>query len=121
MEWTTTELATIGATEELLIRTVRADGTLRRWTPIWVVESEGELYVRSAYGPSAAWYRHARAGGAQVRAGTAEFPVALEPVDDANTRVDDGYRRKYASQPSSVQQMISDIAVPTTSRLVKRD
>ncbi|GAA4182366.1 DUF2255 family protein [Gryllotalpicola kribbensis] len=119
MTWTTAEVATIGATEEILITTPHADGTPRRWVPIWVVESDGELFVRSAYGSTAAWYRHALASGARVRVGTVEYPVTLEPVQGANTRIDEGYRRKYARQPSSMQQMIGPVAAPTTARLIR--
>jgi hypothetical protein len=119
MVWTNAEVATIGTAEEIVITTPRSDGTLRNWVPIWVVESNGELFVRSAYGPAAAWYRHALATGARIRAGAAEYAVTLEPAQDANDRVDDGYRRKYASQPSSMRQMIGDVASPTTARLAK--
>jgi hypothetical protein len=55
--WTSEELDTIGAAEELEIAGLRADGTLRRTTTIWVVRDGDDVYVRSAYGPASAWFR----------------------------------------------------------------
>ena len=37
--WSAEELERIGRAEELEIATKRADGTLRRWVPIWVVRA----------------------------------------------------------------------------------
>ena len=61
-EWTREELNKIGTAEELEIASLRRDGTLRKPTTIWVVRVGDDLYVRSAYGPTSAWFR-----GAQVR------------------------------------------------------
>ncbi len=41
------ELERIGRAEELQIATKRADGTLRREVPIWVVRAAGQVYVRT--------------------------------------------------------------------------
>ena len=60
--WTSDELNKIGAAEELEIATLRRDGTLRKPVIIWVARVGGDLYVRSAYGRTAAWFR-----GVQVR------------------------------------------------------
>ena len=48
--WTPDELAKIGAAEELLIASLRRDGTLRNPVTIWVVRHGGDLYVRSVNG-----------------------------------------------------------------------
>jgi NADP-dependent 3-hydroxy acid dehydrogenase YdfG len=60
--WTQPELARIEATDELQIAALRRDGTLRKPVTIWGVRAGDDLYVRSAYGHTAAWYR-----GTQLR------------------------------------------------------
>lgn len=55
--WTSDELERIGATEELEITPLAADGTARRTVPIWVVRAGDELYVRSWRGTSGGWFR----------------------------------------------------------------
>jgi hypothetical protein len=55
--WTDDELNKIDAAEELEIAALREDGTSRKPVTIWVVRVEDGVYVRSAYGTSAAWYR----------------------------------------------------------------
>jgi hypothetical protein len=44
--WTSEELSEIGTAEELRIRSLRRDGTLRSQTTIWVVRHGEDLYVR---------------------------------------------------------------------------
>ena len=58
-EWTRDELDKIGTAEELKIASLRRDGTLRKPTTIWVVRVGDDLYIRSAYGPTSAWFRGA--------------------------------------------------------------
>jgi hypothetical protein len=73
--WTADQLNRIGDSEELQLASRRSDGTRSRFTTMWVVRTGGELYVRSAGGPSRPWYRHAqasrrgwiRAGGTAAR------------------------------------------------------
>jgi hypothetical protein len=48
--WTSDELNTIGAAEELDLGSVRRDGTLRNPGTIWVVRHGDDLYVRSVNG-----------------------------------------------------------------------
>jgi hypothetical protein len=48
--WSANELEQIGTAEELRISASRADGTLRREVPVWVVRVSGQVYVRT-------WYR----------------------------------------------------------------
>src|SRR5712691_7984753 len=69
--WTSDELNKIGAEEELESASLRADGTLRKPTTIWVVRHGDDLYVRSVNGRCSAWFcgthvrheRHIKAGG----------------------------------------------------------
>jgi hypothetical protein len=55
--WTSDELSTIGAAEELQIAPVRGDGTLRNPVTIWMVRVGDGLYVRSWRGPIGGWFR----------------------------------------------------------------
>ena len=60
--WTSEELSKIGTAEELRIRSLRRDGTLRSPTIIWVVRQGEDLYVRPVNGRTSGWFR-----GTQVR------------------------------------------------------
>ena len=96
--WTSDELARIAAADELEIETRRADGTLRKAVPVWVVRHDAELYVRSYKGGGAAWFRavqalpeeHVRADGV---AKDVTFAAVVE--DEVNEHVDAAYRAKY--------------------------
>ncbi|MEV6895593.1 DUF2255 family protein [Kribbella sp. NPDC051137] len=120
MAWNLEDLQAIGESEELQISSYRRDGSLRRWTTIWVVRVADELYVRSAYGPDGAWYRNAmRTRRARVRVGGIESDVTLEqvPDQDMNARVETAYREKYRSQPGALRPMVTSPASETTVRL----
>ena len=60
--WTKDQLNKIGAAEELQIASFWRDSTLRNPRTIWVVRLGDDLYVRSVYGRTSAWFR-----GTQVR------------------------------------------------------
>ncbi len=45
--WTSDELTTIGAADELELASLRRDGTLRKPVTIWVVRYGDDLYVRA--------------------------------------------------------------------------
>jgi len=86
--WSTEDLEQIGRAEELQIATRRADGTLRRWVPIWVVCVGDQVYVRTWYRRDNGWFGHVL-----------------------------GSRRARIRGPS-VDGMTSDTAAATTMRLV---
>jgi hypothetical protein len=73
--WTSEELSKIGTAEELRIRSLRRDGTLRRPTIIWVVRHGEDLYVRPVNGRTSGWFRgtqerlegHIQCGGVDQR------------------------------------------------------
>jgi hypothetical protein len=95
--WTSDELSTIEAADELEIASQRRDGTLRDPVTIWVVRHGDDLYVRSMNGPTGAWFR-----GAQLRhegriwAGGVEKDVAFADADPTlNDQIDAAYRSKY--------------------------
>ena len=122
--WSAQDLARIGGADELNIAAVRADGSLRRPTTIWVVADGDDLYVRSAYTASAAWYRATRVRHeGHISAGGAERDVTFADVTDpaVNDRVDAAYRAKYRRYPSSyTDSVVSASARSTTIRLVPR-
>jgi hypothetical protein len=56
--WPPEELERIGRADDLRIAVKRADGTLRRWVPIWVVDVGGQAYVRTWYRRDDGWFGH---------------------------------------------------------------
>jgi hypothetical protein len=120
MAWRSDQLDRIAGSEELEITTTRADGTPRRWTPIWVVRVGDGLYIRSAAGRGSDWYRHATEHHrARVRAGGVEADVTLPPVDDQalNALVTAAYRAKYSNQASWLAPFLKAPATEATLRL----
>jgi hypothetical protein len=121
--WTPDELHRIGAADELHIAPSHPDGSLRRYTTIWVVRVGDDLYVRSYRGPGGAWYRTAQASHTgRIRAGGVERDVSFARPDDAiRTAVDEAYRTKYGRYGDTyVVPMVSDDAAITTLRLTPR-
>ena len=111
----------LAGAEEIVIGFVRPDGTSGS-TPIWDVEVDDQLYVRSAGGTSGGWYRRLRANpDGEVHLGKRVYTVRVEPVNDPETlsKVTDAYIRKY--QGSSLLRMFSTAeAVAATPRLMAR-
>ena len=124
--WTSNELDTIGAADELRIAARRGDGTLRNPTTIWVVRVGDDLYVRSAYGRNTAWFR-----GTQLRhegrigADGVEKDVAFVDVDQADKaihdQIDAAYRSKYRRYPERFVNPVANAeARSVTIKLVPR-
>ncbi|HEY2600821.1 MAG TPA: DUF2255 family protein [Thermoleophilaceae bacterium] len=113
-------LDALDASVEVDMLTPRRDGSTSR-RPIWVVVADGEAYVRSYRGASAAWYRRALADGvAALEVDGRTIDVELEPIRDADVdqRVSEGYRAKYGEQsPGPTDAMVSPEVVETTLRL----
>jgi hypothetical protein len=119
--WTSSELDALAAATELRISTRRADGTLRRAVPIWVVRVGDGIYVRSYRGPEGGWFRHATADGvAHIRAGTITREVTVTPAGaTARAEIDQAYRTKYGSFGRAyVNPMTAGPAAATTLQLV---
>jgi len=122
--WSPDELERIGTAEELHIATSRADGTLRRAVPIWVVGVSGQVYVRTWYRRDCGWFGHAvNARRARIRVPGLEADIAVEDVgdDQAELRasVDAAYRAKYGRYgETTVDRMVSDDAAASTLRLI---
>ena len=122
--WTRDELNKIGTAEELEIASLRRDDTLRNPVTIWVVRLGDDLYVRSVYGRTAAWFR-----GAQVRhegriqAGGVDKDVTFveaDPDSALNDQLDAAYRSKYGYSSSAVSDITSATARAATIKLVPR-
>lgn len=119
--WTSDELSKIDAADELHIQSRRRDGTLRRPRTIWVVRLGNDLYVRSVYGPTSAWYRGTQSSHAgHIGAGGVEKDVTFEDAALANANdIDAAYRTKYRRYAANiVETVISPQARATTLRLV---
>jgi hypothetical protein len=121
--WTNDEFSRVGGAEELQIASNRRDGTLSRPRTIWVVPYDGDLYVRSVNGPSAAWYRgtQVRHEG-HIRAGGVDRDVAFEDADHSlDDEIDAAYRTKYHRYAKSITDATtSPGARSTTIRLLPR-
>jgi hypothetical protein len=95
--WTPQELQRIGAAEELRLASRRPDGSLRPYVTMWVVWADGNVYVRSAYGPDNPWYRHATDSGAgRILAGGIERDVSFAQASpEVQDDIDAAYHAKY--------------------------
>ena len=124
--WSPEELERINGAEELRIATERADGTLRRDVPVWVVIVGGQVYVRTWYRRGDGWFGHA-VDARRARIGVAGLAadVAVEDVGDDESglraSVDAAYSVKYGRYgEATVDRMVSDAAAAATLRLVRR-
>ncbi len=121
MIWSPDQLALIDPATELEIAVRQADGGLHRWTPIWVVSVEGQVYVRTWYRRDSGWYGRARRSRqARVRVPGLKADVSIEDVgtkapDSLRSGIDDAYRVKYGSR--GAESMITPAAQATSLRL----
>jgi hypothetical protein len=121
--WTSDELSKIGNAEELLIASLRSDGTLRKPVIIWVVRIGDDLYVRSANGRDSAWFRGVRIRyEGQIHAGGVEKDVTfVEQVDpQINDQIDAAYLAKYRRYPQYVSPMVTPDVRAATIKLMPR-
>jgi hypothetical protein len=121
--WTSDELTTIGAAEELKISSLRRDGTLRKPVTIWVVRDGDDLYVRSVRGSEGAWFHgvQERHEG-HIQAGGIDRDVRFEDADHAiDDELDGIYRAKYQQYPANVVgSIVTPAARSTTLKLTPR-
>ena len=122
--WTYDELEKVGAAEELKIASLRADGTISRWTIIWVVRLGDDLFVRSYLGRRSSWFRRALASHeGQISAGGVAKDVAFVEIPDpaVNDEIDAQYRTKYSRHSKSVvDSVMTSDARSATMKLVPR-
>ncbi|PRY33160.1 DUF2255 family protein [Pseudosporangium ferrugineum] len=121
--WSPADLRRIDVAGELLIAARRADGTLRRRLPIWVVTTGGEVYVRTWYRRDTGWFGHVReTGRAAIRVPGLDAEVTVEEAgagpDGLRTAIDAAYRAKYGRYGAgAVGPMVTPEAAATTLRL----
>lgn len=115
--WSGAELAALGGAVELEIAVPRPDGSLRRWTPIWVVRVDEQVYVRTWQRRETGWYGHAVASGrARVRVPGLTVDVVVADVGrTARADVDAAYRAKYSG--AGATSVVTDPAADSTLRL----
>lgn len=119
--WSTEELQRIGAAHELQIASRRADRTLRRWVPIWVVSVGGQVYVRTWYRRDTGWFGHVLATHrACIRVPCLEVDVAVEDIGEGTPElragIDAAYRAKYG-RGGGTERMVTAEAAAATLRL----
>lgn len=121
--WSPEDLERLGPADELQIAVKRADGSLLRWTPIWVVRVGEQVYVRTWSRRRTGWFGHVlHSRRARIRVPGLESDVAVEDVGEATTRprshIDAAYRIKYGHYGnSSVDPMITAAAAAATLQL----
>ena len=90
---------------------------------IWVVRVEQGIYVRSAYGTSAAWYRATKVRHeGYIEVTSLRKGVTFEEADPAaDDQIDAAYRNKYRRHGAQyVNSVTTAEARSTTLRLVPR-
>jgi hypothetical protein len=120
--WTSDELDTVSAPEELRVARRRRDGTLRDPLPVWVVRHGDDLYVRSVNGRGAAWFKGALATGeGHVSAGGVDKDVAFVDTDELADELDAAYQATYGRRyPGIVPDILRPEARAATVKLVPR-
>jgi len=122
--WSPEELERLSRAEELLIAARRAEGTLRRWVPIWVVSVGGQVYVRTWYRRDSGWFaRVLDSRRARIRVPGLEADVLIQDVGAGGATlradVDDAYRKKYVLiGRDAVDRMVTLEAAVATLQLI---
>ena len=120
--WTSDELSTIGAAEELQIAPLQQDGSLRKPVTVWVIRQGDDLFVRSVNGRTATWFRGAQVRHeAHIHAGGVDKDVLLVETNDLNDALDSAYRTKYRRYDAdTVNSDLTPQARAATLKLVPR-
>ena len=122
--WRSDELSRIGGADELLLASVRRDGTLRNPVTIWVVRHGDDLYVRSVNGRTGTWFR-----GTQERhegriwAGSVQKDGTFveEAAPTIHDQIDAAYRTKYRRYAANIiSSVVSPEARSATIKLMPR-
>ncbi|MCM3921774.1 DUF2255 family protein [Frankia sp. AiPs1] len=118
--WTADALERVDSARELEIAVRRADGTLRRPLPIWVVRVGDQVYVRTWYRRDTGWFGHALASHrARIRVPGLEADVTVEDLGEGPAQlradIDAAYRTKYGD--AGAESMVTAAAAITTLRL----
>jgi hypothetical protein len=116
--FTADDLALIDRTKEVRIETSKVGGRAHR-AIIWVVVDDGDVFVRSAYGPESRWYREATSNPeVTLWVDKRQFKAQATRVSDPDeiARMSAGLERKYAGDPA-VRGMNRPELLPLTLRL----
>lgn len=101
--WTSDELDRIGAADELLLSSARADGSLRHPVTIWMVRVGDVLYVRAVGGRQSPWFRRAHdSGTGHLSAAGIERDIAITDADadeSVAAEIDATFVTKYGHYP----------------------
>jgi hypothetical protein len=118
--WSPDELSLLDTARELEIAVEHADGSSRRWTPIWVVCTGGHAYVRTWYRRDTGWFGDAlRSRRGRIRVPGLQAEVTIEDIGaQVTAEVDAAYRTKYTG--GGTDAMVTAEAAATTLRLDPR-
>lgn len=96
-DWTTEQLTTIEANQDLYLSPFRDNGTTYG-TPAqtWALVVDRKVYVRAANGTDSRWYRAATTQKAgRVRVGGTDIEVTFEAAANDDEAADAAYEAKY--------------------------
>lgn len=119
MTFRDSDLAAMASAQEVDIETRSAAGAVHR-TIIWIVERDGDVYIRSYKGPDGRWYREALADpDVAIHVDGRRVPARAvhAPDPDSVEACSDGLRAKYRRSRSLDAMLVEDV-LPTTMRLV---
>ncbi len=117
--WTDSQLQTLHDVQEIRIAPADESSPGRL---IWVVETDGRVFVRSWKGAGKAWYRDTLAcGGAHISGQDVEIEadVTVARASDADGAVDAEFLRKYGDPYAT--EMTLPLARETTLELLPLD
>jgi hypothetical protein len=115
------ELQHLADAEEITIGFLRPDGSTGS-TPVWIVRTGDDIFVRSMHGQRGGWYRRLRANpDGMVTDEAHTHLVRAEPVADERTKeeVTRAYSTKYGDSPY-VRPLLTEEASGATLRLEPR-
>ena len=118
MALTEDQLTLLAETGEVRVETRAPDGTTTK-TIIWIVVSDGDVYVRSVRGDGGHWYQRALADpqvAIHVDGERIEFRAAPVESGDEIEAVSEALRNKYPAG-GSLDRMTAPSVLDTTLRL----
>jgi hypothetical protein len=121
--WSEAELETIGAEDEVVLASRRADGSLSSPATIWIVRVGDDVFVRSAFGSANRWYARAlTAGAGHITVGDVSRDAVFEDAssDADHLAVDAAYHAKYDGRHAKqyVDPVVDERSHGATLRLV---